>query len=59
MEEVQEKPNYADDEKVENKLDKFVDTCFFSLYETWKKKVIKVKSISENEYNTNEEHWRA
>ena len=53
-----EKPNYENEDKVENKLDKFVEHCFDSLYENYKVKVMTVENISEDEYLKNEDSYK-
>ena len=53
------KPNYENEDKVEHKLDKFVEHCFDSLYENYKKKVMTVNKLSEEEYTLDEEKYKS
>tara|TARA_B110001450_G_C17331771_1_gene363795 strand:+ start:93 stop:440 length:348 start_codon:yes stop_codon:yes gene_type:complete len=52
------KPNYENEDKVEGKLKRFVDHCFDSLYENYKKKVMEVRNLSEEEYMKDEDKYK-
>ena len=43
---------------MENKLDRFVENCFESLYETYKKRVIEIEKLTEAEYMQNEAQYK-
>ena len=50
-----QEPVAANEDKVEVKLDKFIENCFNSTYENYKKRVMQVKNITEDEYQQNED----